>query len=121
MSKLWKCYNCETPIGVIGYDFESDVPVCPKCGLDGRDPVMASRMTERVVIHFDPPHPIMRGRGINKRACDGKPIHGGYAVGEPANVTCPECKTSDAFLKVTGGEPPKVVVPDGHDFVIGEK
>lgn len=118
MSKLWKCYNCETPTGH-GTDFAGAVGKCPKCGAD----TSSGRVVQRAVIHFDPPHPVLQAKGTNRRACDStKPIQGGendHGTGEPAAVTCPACQQSTVFkdeMAKRGGDYLQLV--PGTDFTI---
>jgi hypothetical protein len=70
VAKLYKCYNCDDPKRQVpGRDFTADKPVCPECGLDGSDPIVAHRIVERRVIHFEPPHPSPSDCGSGKIAC----------------------------------------------------
>lgn len=121
---LWICFNCHDPAkGIPGYPFEGEHPVCPACTLDGRTGDGVRLVVPRVAIHFDPPHAVVRGRGSNLAACDGKPIMGRMGTGEPSVVTCPACKATDAF-RDSGGKPsgtvnqapgtrPFLATPDG--------
>lgn len=91
MGKLFRCYNCDGPGGIPGKDFEADRPECPDCGAD------PPTVTERAVIHFDPPSGI-RNRGANDAACSpgirvgsGQQIH---MTGVPSAVTCPACRAT---------------------------
>jgi len=93
---FWFCLNedCNT-VGPGFFEFESDYPVCPKCGSEGEPTVQ-----KRVLIHFlqfDPKGPI---RGYMKRfrmSCDPKRVdlatltNGEAATGEIQAVNCPGC------------------------------
>lgn len=107
---LWICRNClsepnENGVSVVGYPFAGEHPVCPKCGIDGREPEYRAYVHERVPIHFDPPHAVLKDRGLNSTACDGTRIGStdkkGRTVmgtGQRKAVTCPLCRESEAFL-----------------------
>lgn len=97
------CRNHPDPAG--GAPFEADKPVCPFCGLDRDErPEYRQYIAEREVVHFDPPHPVLLGGGLNKTACGSQPLGGDprngrfvYASGDRLAVTCPACKLTDAF------------------------
>lgn len=115
--KLYMCYNCMGTNGVPGKPFEverGDV-ACPECGLTQKE--SQSHIVKREVIHFDPPHPKIKGKGTNKRACDGRAIQGGMATGAPSSVTCPNCKTKPAYINAAeeSGDPE---VPSEQDYSI---
>lgn len=98
---LYKCSNCPLPTGDCRV-FEADDPVCP-CGIDGRDPEMAGIIRPVETIHFDPPHPVVKGRGTRQAACG----HGRVgsvvgrsmvlASGERDAVNCKACKETAVF------------------------
>lgn len=100
---LYLCRNHPVPGGA---PFEADRPVCPHCGLD-RDasPEYRSYIADRELVHFDPPHPIIADRGMNRTACSNQPLggdprNGGKTViasGDREAVTCPACKMTEAF------------------------
>lgn len=115
---LWICWNCTDEMGRPGKKFEADAPVCP-CGVDGNKPEMTGYIAKCEVIHFDPPHPVLKGRGMRRRVCDDKPIHeaGGLASGHPAAVNCGACKRTPEYVLACEkfGEP----VPHKEaDFVV---
>jgi hypothetical protein len=88
MNRLWHCFNCST-------DFESPRDLCPQCGADGQDPRAGGIIAPRVVIHLDPPHAILLGRGLNTYACNPAirvGSKGTRASGDPSAVNCPLCR-----------------------------
>jgi hypothetical protein len=89
---LYRCLHCKA-------EFDAPRPACAACGLDpAKDPRDASQFAEMAVVHFDPPSHV-EGRGKGFAACDPKVRYGGDRrfTGEPAAVTCPACKTSEAL------------------------
>lgn len=106
--KAWKCYNCQAKgTDINGFDFEAEKPICPKCGADGTGPRGHHAVQARVILHFDPPSPIVNV-GQNVIAC--KPSigiignkHGLRATGDTNVVTCEACKSTDAYKKAAGG------------------
>lgn len=93
MSRLWHCFNCST-------DFQDARDLCPKCGADGKDPRAGGVIAPRVVIHFDPPHAILKNRGLGSYACDATVKvgqNGTRATGDPSVVNCPVCRDSAAW------------------------
>ncbi len=125
--KLWKCWNCpdaKQPMKP-GYDFVAERPVCPLCGTDGELPENKNEIVPRVVLHFDPPasdRPSSRGKGKGICACSGKKlIAGGFrGTGETAQVTCPACQQTRAFIEAQAAEDvdPMYDVPM-HDVPVG--
>ncbi len=96
--KMFRCYNCENAKGMPGLDFPADAPVCPNCGLDGRDPKFAGLFAPLVCIHFDAPHAVAKNRGVGHAACDPKlPIGTVRGSGHPDAVSCPACRETEAF------------------------
>lgn len=95
--RLYRCYNCLDAREIPGRDFLADKPVCPNCNLDGTP---GSRFENRIValrtVHFDPPHPSVKGAGVGLPACGGK-REGAMMSGDPNAVNCPKCKTTPAF------------------------
>lgn len=110
-TNLYRCMNpkCETA------EFEAPAPLCPGCKVDGRIKRYAGMIQRLVIIHFDPPDPIIPNRGVNVVACDPNHKVGGniMATAEHSAVTCKKCKATDVF-KATfpdyGGE-----LPEGAD------
>ena len=105
---LFRCLNpkCSDVLDKIGHDFAADLPVCPKCGLDARNPKYRRFMELVTVIHFDPPENIVPGVGVNLSLCNGKtPAELGAVrpmeqlTGDPEAVTCPVCKAHSEFPK----------------------
>lgn len=115
MSRLWLCMN-HPELGTTGVKFESEKPVCPECGADGDSPDSGGCVAPRVVIHFIPPHPVVKNRGTGVLACDPKTrvgLHGMMATGDPREATCPACRASDAWKQTMEqwGTPPAYRVP----------
>jgi len=108
--RFWKCFKCEfeaTDDDTIKMsspgDFEADEPVCPRCKTDGKDLRFRAFIAARVVTHFDPPTPIP-GRGERVLACDPQSAvgaNGMVATGDYRLVTCPACKASKKWQKVS--------------------
>ena len=122
--KLWICRNClsdpnENGFCAVGRKFEADKPVCPTCGADRSNPRHAPYIGECEVIHFDPPDPILKGRGTNRAACDtsiviGSPQpHDGvgikpyFGTAHRNVVNCRACMASEVF--VSGAEVEKAI------------
>jgi hypothetical protein len=105
---LFRCLNedcSESYDGPPQFDFEADLPVCPKCKKDGRKHPQA--VIERATIHYlanDDDGPIRTPHGSRLVACQPAlrrlPKH---ATGETAAVTCPACKASAIFRDHVGG------------------
>lgn len=108
--KLWMCRNCNGKyVNAAGYEaerpgkvFEAELPVC-ECGVDGRNPEHAAYISALVYLHFDPPHPFLKGRGTHEAACGAGRIGGRvngelvYGTGERDAVNCKACRESEAF------------------------
>lgn len=112
------CLNCIGETGVKGAGFRSNKPVCPRCGVDARNPELASFVVRCVETHFEPPHPVLRNRGTRKRLCDGELIFKNQdtnrATGDPREVSCPACLAHASFPKVDG----ELTVPAEADFQV---
>lgn len=107
--KLWKCYNCLDDRDNPGREFFSDARCCPNCGLDAdKEERFKSRIIPCVLIHFDPPHDIVEGRGVNKPACGAKKWQA--MTGVPSVANCPACKRTDEFRQA------EVETDEGEDF-----
>lgn len=100
---VWFCLNgqCQTT-GPGFFEFESDYPICPKCGCQGEPTIQ-----KRVLIHYlmpDPKGPIKGSMLRFKMACDPKRVdlatltNGEAASGAIEAVNCPGC------LKAVGRE-----------------
>lgn len=96
VKKLWRCHNHDAPVEFWGTDGK-----CPEC------PATFAKNPECVVkleiIHFDPPSGI-KNKGMNIRACDGKPWNypegEGRSTGDVSVVNCPLCKQSESFKMI---------------------
>jgi hypothetical protein len=110
--KRWRCNNAACKQG----EFAADLPVCPGCAVDARNPRYAGVVTGLAVIHFDPPDPVVPAMGQNVLACDpSKPIGGHMASGAHDAVNCPACRGSEAFrasyrAPLAGGSPQDAVI-----------
>lgn len=92
MNRLWYCFNCST-------EFQSPRDLCPNCKADGQDPRAKGVIAPRKVIHFDPPHAYLHGKGLGFHACDPKAqvgTKGMQASGDIRCVNCPACIASAA-------------------------
>lgn len=95
--RLYRCYNpgCEgnKERSVPGFDFASEKPVCPKCGIDQKSPRVGQMIQTLTVVHFDPPSGI-DSIGCGHAACSPtlKVGAGAVASGSPSAVSCPECR-----------------------------
>lgn len=99
---LFRCRNesCAENLGPHPeFDFEADLPVCPKCQADGRQEPGA--VTERACIHYlvnDAAGPIRTANGRRLVACrPGMKQFPPHATGHHSAVTCPECKKTAVF------------------------
>lgn len=129
MARFYRCYNpncTEHPAKMPGYDFTADVPVCPKCKVDARQPRFSHLIVPLVIIHFDPPSQVP-GYGVGELACDGKPSAGRMATGDPEVVNCPACRQTDVWKEAQKGKAvdPRFdfnidVTPEGPRRVEGE-
>lgn len=92
----FRCNCCGTwPHDLL--EFESDIPVCPKCGATG-----ARFIAPLIDIHFmvmDHKGPINSANGRQRVACEPGRAHlcldasiPWSATGEASAVTCPRCK-----------------------------
>lgn len=92
MAKRYRCINC-------GNEFVSEKRACVTCALDAAtDPQAAHVIFPLVLLHYDPPHPKIKGRGRGHRACDPTtPITKGRGSGEARQVNCDACKATAAF------------------------
>ena len=92
-AKRYRCTNC-------GTEFVADKPACATCAIDATtDPQAAHVIHALVVVHYDPPHAKIKGRGRGHHACDPSQRVGkkGRATGEARNVNCDACKATPAF------------------------
>lgn len=104
---LYRCQNedcSDDPHGRLIFDFENDVPVCPKCSADARTPYGTNVVIVRVPVHLhvkDPAGPIITPRGRLRVACspDASKLPRA-ATGVPVAATCPACRETDAFKKL---------------------
>jgi hypothetical protein len=98
----WMCANCDDERGLRGKRFEADEPVCP-CGVDGRLAEFKHLIAPVEIHHYDPPHPVVKGRGTHQAACGlgriGSRVKGQlvWGTGERLVVNCKACRESEAF------------------------
>lgn len=102
---VWRCPNpdCLENATDTWFDFESDYPTCPKCGLE------PPAIQKRVLIHLlvaDTKGPIMGSQGLRYHmACHPQRVilatatNGEAASNDPAQVNCPGCLLSDDFQR----------------------
>lgn len=100
MTRQWRCNNC-------GASFQSDRQACAACGVDAQaEPRFAGVVVPVETVHFDPPHPVVRGYGTGRLACDPrKQVAGSRATGEPSVVNCPACRATPEWKRAYAGEP----------------
>lgn len=114
----WICWNCiDTATMTAGKTFEADEPLC-SCGVDGKNPRHMSLIVECCTVHFDPPDPVIKGRGKNIFACNRQPaITTPFECfsGEYAAVNCKQCLATEECkaAKKSG----RRYVPTEGDFV----
>lgn len=92
MARRYRCTNCNT-------EFVAERPACAKCEIDPTtDPRAIGVIHPLATIHYDPPHPKIKRRGLGHRACDpSKHIGRGRGTGEASVVNCEACKATAAF------------------------
>lgn len=116
---LWRCHNCLNPKkGIPGLDFSTDLTtgiVCPECGLKADTPEGRGMIIKLEIIHFDPPHEVLKHKGKNHIACNPKKRVGEssrlWATADHGSVTCEPCRATEAFQK-TLPEEERVVTQD---------
>jgi hypothetical protein len=98
--KLMRCSNPSCN----GGDFEAELPICPACKLDGRNPRYRNFVTELVTVHFLPPDPIVKTMVLGTLACDPSKPHQPGIVATPSHaaVNCKCCIASQAFKDTCG-------------------
>lgn len=108
--RLWRCNNC-------GGSFEHDRQECRACGIDAAaEPRFAGVVIPVETIHYDPPHPVVRGHGTGFLACDpSRRVAGSRATGEPSVVNCPRCRETGVWKERYGGEPS--IIPEKNEAV----
>ena len=96
-------YRCQAPqcadrLGRLLFDFESEVPVCPQCGTNGRIPRFANIIIKLETLHFEPMSHI-EGIGIGEVACTpGKPRPDLWrATGMASVANCKACKATQVW------------------------
>ncbi len=102
--QLLRCQNenCSTDKhGRLIFDFQvedHEPPVCPTCGTDMRE--RPEFIVRRKLMHYDPPHARLKGRGKNEAACGRTGWESddrtGY-TGDPGAVTCDRCKATEVW------------------------
>lgn len=110
---LFRCTNpaCSTdPAGREIFDFEADLPICPKCKADIRRPEHRHTIVKLETIHLhikDAAGPDI-GKGNRYRiACGGSLGGGKLGTAEAKAVTCPKCKATAEYKALNDeGYPP---------------
>ena len=97
---LCRCTNCNRT-------FEAPRPLCEVCAIDPlKDRRFAGIVVKVAKVHFDPPHPTVRGHGVGFTACSpAKPVQGQHASGEAHVVNCAACRATDAWKKAAAADP----------------
>lgn len=92
MARRYRCTNC-------GAEFVGERPACVTCDIDPATDHRAVGVVQPIAtIHFDPPHPKIRHRGLGHRACDpATHIGKGRGTAEPSVVNCEMCKETEAY------------------------
>lgn len=121
MTKLkpYMCLNCTDETGGRGKKFWAERPVC-SCGVDGKNPEYAGMLRRCVVVHFEPPHPVLKGKGTGKQLCDGRTTkeydpNREAATGSYDAVTCPDCL---AHPQYPGRDAEPGTVPEDADYMV---
>lgn len=110
----WRCFTRKCAATgpnpfQLGYDFKADVPVCPKCGRDGRLPENDSRIVRLVTLHFafeDAKGPIATTGGRIRVACQPEryDLKAWRVTAATSVVTCEKCRESPAFAEALRAE-----------------
>lgn len=97
---FYMCLNCTDEKGLRGKKFWGDKPVC-SCGVDDANPEYSGYLQKLVVTHYEPPHPVLKGKGTKKTLCGVDTVSFDYrkdnASGSPAAVSCPACLAHAEF------------------------
>lgn len=102
--QLLRCQNeacSKDPHGRLIFDFtleDDQPPVCPSCETDMRE--RPEIVVRRKLIHYDPPHLKIKGRGQSKAACGAAGWESSDRVGftgEPGSVSCPQCRATEVW------------------------
>jgi len=98
----FRCNNNRCGLPPKGFEFESDLPHCPKCGTQGGFMVHQLADVHFLVVGHGP---MMGLRGAFHVACEPDRPHlalypnDGYAASDlPSAVTCPRCRGTKVFL-----------------------
>lgn len=113
MAKRYRCTNC-------GTDFVAEKPACVKCEIDATTDTQALGIIHPLAtLHFDPPHPKIKRRGLGHRACDPKTHIGkGRGTGEASVVNCEACKQTEAYLEAVRAGALDVALREGEDEIV---
>lgn len=122
---LWRCQNAgcsNDPSGRLIFDFEAELPICPKCGADARRPEFRQTVIRRECIHLHVPTPNGPDIPPSSSVRYGLACHptksalvGGRATSEAICVTCPACMKTQEYRD--GMESFGIYLEDA-DFVI---
>lgn len=115
--RRYRCFACLSHGGrKLGRDFLASTDTlsvsCPNCGLEAADPKGGALIVPVAVVHYEPPKAklsatVRRMVGADRVACDAEDAgpasgRGIMRTGEPAAVTCPACRGSEAFKAEAG-------------------
>ncbi len=98
--RLYRCHNLKCKDSKHGHEFMGEIPVCDKCGADGRIPKFQQYIQDLVILHYRPSMADFPEIGEDYYACkpDERPPRGRNTRHPPA-VTCPLCKVTDVFVQ----------------------
>ena len=100
MAGMWRCYWCDREnLLRKGVDFEADGPQCPRC--KSGPPVVVPLALIHLLVEGDGPITGMNGRryqvACSKNAMLSEAVR---ASNVPDAVSCPRCKTTEAFRRL---------------------
>lgn len=94
----FRCVNpaCTTAeFGLSKFDFWGNVPKCPKCGADERDPESRHLIVRLVIVHFGTIN--KWGKGTGKYACAARPNGADFSTPLAVGVNCPACQATETW------------------------
>lgn len=113
---LWRCQNpecSEDAAGRLIFDFEADLPICPKCAADSRKPEFRHTIVKREVVHLHVRDKKGPDVGVGSRyriacvaATEGRKasVAGKFGSGDATAATCPACKKTPEYFAMIPAE-----------------